>query len=151
MKRKEFEQVFIPYNENGKEIWITSRVRDLPEVAVTIACNLLSLDFINYVRMDDEVIIASSEFSGTRVKMPITRTYHPTAIGIELIYMAAFKTIDFSEITSPLVGHGSKMVDAVFHNFPANWTASVVFDYSEGFWGKMRAKHKDIDWLCSSG
>jgi hypothetical protein len=146
MKRKAFEQLFANHINNGKEVWIPARVRELPDIVVQIACNLLALEFIKYMRIDDEKLIASSEYTGTRVKMPITRTHHDTAIGIEIYHRADFETIDFSEINSPITGCGSAMVDAVLKNFPADWTASV-FDYSGGFWDKIKDKYAHIKWL----
>ena len=39
------------------------------------------------------------------------------------------------------------MVDAIFKDFPKDWQATVVMDWSNGFWDRMIEKHKNIDWM----
>jgi phosphoribosylaminoimidazole (AIR) synthetase len=50
VKRKEFEKLFATFNENGKQIWVIGRVKDLPKPIVNMALNLSALDFIKYIR-----------------------------------------------------------------------------------------------------
>ncbi len=86
MKRKEFEKLFSPFNESGKQIWIISKVKELPLPIVKMALNLAALDFIKYVRISDETLAASSENYPNRPKVPITHMNHDTAIGIQILY-----------------------------------------------------------------
>src|ERR1035437_1175592 len=147
IKRKEFENIFLPFNENGKQVWVISRVKELPEEIVKMAFNLATLDFIRYVRICDETLAASSENYHNRPKVPITHMNHDTAIGIQILYSTSYKTVDFFDINSPIKGNGSKMVDAVFKDFPKDWQAAVVLDWSDGFWDKMKEKYKKIEWI----
>lgn len=147
MKRKEFEKLFLSFNESGKQIWVIGRVKELPLPIVKMALNLAALDFIKYVRICDETLAASSENYPNRPKVPITHMNHDTAIGIQILYSKHIKYIDFFDINSPKKGNGSKMVDAIFKDFPEDWQAAIVMDWSGGFWDKMKEKYKNIEWM----
>lgn len=147
MKRKEFEKEFLTYNENGKQVWVITKVKELPPEIVAMAKNLADLDFIKFVRVSDESLSASSENYPNRPKVPITHINHDTAIGIQILYSTDYKTIDFFDINSPVKGNGSKMVDAILKDLPKDWQPAVVMDWSDGFWDKMKEKYKNIEWL----
>ena len=147
IKRKEIENIFLPIQQNGKEIWLIHKVKELPIEFVNMAIRLSSLDFIKHIRLTDDSISASSEVEGKRIKVPVTKPDHPSAIGIKIYFHKSYKIIDFDEINSPTKGNGSKMVDAVLANFPNNWQAAVAMDWSGGFWNKMKEKHKTIEWV----
>ena len=147
IKRKEFERQFLSLNENGKQIWVISRVKELPVEIVKMALQLAELDFLKYIRICDETLSASSESYPNRPKVPITHMDHPTAIGIQILYNTAYKTIDFFDINSPIKGNGNKMVDAILKGFPKDWRPAVVMDWSNGFWGAMEKKYKNLEWL----
>lgn len=112
-----------------------------------MAKNLAELDFLKFIRISDESLSASSENYPNRPKVPVTHMNYDTAIGIQILYSTNYKTIDFFEINSPIKGHGSKMVDAIFKDFPDDWQMAVVMDWSEGFWDKMKEKHNKIEWI----
>jgi len=38
------------------------------------------------------------------------------------------------------------MVDAVLTDFPKDWQPSVLMDWSNGFWDKMKVKYSDLEW-----
>lgn len=147
MKRKEFENEFLTYNENGKQVWVITKVKELPKEIVIMAKNLADLNFIKFVRVSDESLSASSENYPNRPKVPITHMNHDTAIGIQILYSTDYKAIDFFDINSPVKGNGSKMVDAILKDLPKDWQPAVVMDWSDGFWDKMKEKYKNIEWL----
>ena len=145
--RKEFEKIITQYNKKGKQIWVITRIKKLPVEIVEMAIRLADLAFIKYVRICDETLSASSENYPKRPKVPITHMNHETAVGIQVLYSTTYKTIDFYDINSPIKGHGSKMVDAILKDFPADWQPAVVMDWSNGFWDKMKEKYKNIEWI----
>jgi hypothetical protein len=145
--RKEFEAYFAPFNESGTQIWVISRAKKLPTEIVKIAVRLTKLDFINYVRICDETLAASSENYPKRPKVPITNMNHETAIGIQIIYSTEYKTINFFDINSPKKGFGGKMVDAVFNDFSKDWRPAVAMDWSNGFWDNMKEKYRQEEWI----
>jgi len=147
LTKKEFEKKFILYNENGTQIWVILRIKKLHAEIVKMATRLADLDFINYVRICDETLAASSENYPNRPKVPITKVNHETAIGIQIIYSTEYKTIDFFDINSPKKGFGGKMVDAVFKDFSDDWQPAVVMDWSNGFWDRMKEKYRKGEWL----
>lgn len=147
MKRKEFEKEFFTYNENGKQVWVITKVKELPIEIVTMAKNLADLDFLKFIRISDESLSASSENYPNRPKVPVTHMNHDTAIGIQILYSTDYKTIDFFDINSPVKGKGNKMVDAILKDFPKDWQPAVVMDWSDGFWDKMKEKYNNIEWL----
>lgn len=65
---------------------------------------------------------------------------HETAIGVQILYSLSYKYINFFDINSPIKGNGSKMEEAIFKDFPTDWEATVVMDWSNGFWNKMKKK-----------
>lgn len=147
LNKKEFEKIFEPYNEKGTQIWVISRIKKLPAEIVKMATRLADLDFIKYVRICDETLAASSENYPNRPKVPITNMNHETAIGIQIIYSTEYKTIDFYYINSPKKGFGGKIVDAVFKDFSEDWQPAVVMDWSNGFWDRMKEKHRKHEWI----
>jgi len=147
VKKQEFEKLFLPYKNSGKQIWVINRVKQLPDEIVKMAVRLAELDFINYIRICDETLAASSENYPKRPKVPITILNHDTAIGIMILYSPVFKTINFFEINSPVKGNGSKMVDAILKDFPKDWYPAVAIDWSNGFWDKMEKKYNKLEWI----
>jgi len=53
----------------------------------------------------------------------------------------------FYDINSPKKGFGGKIVDAVFKDFSEDWQPAVVMDWSNGFWDRMKEKHKKHEWI----
>lgn len=147
VKRKEFEKLFMPLNENGKQIWIIGRVKELPLQIINMALNLAALDFIKFINISDDSLAASSENYPNRPKVPVTYMNHETAIGVKILYSFSYKYINFFDINSPIKGNGSKMVEAILKDFPKDWQATVVMDWSDGFWDKMIEKYDNIEWI----
>lgn len=147
IKRKDFEKTFLPLTIKGKQIWVISRVKQLPYEIIEIVLRLADLDFIKYVRICDETIAASSENYPKRPKVPITNMNHDTAIGVQILYSLSHKYINFFDINSPIKGNGNKMVDAILKDFPKDWQPTVVMDWSNGFWDRMIEKHHGLNWI----
>ena len=147
LKKKEFEKSFLSFNDGGTQIWVISRVKQLPIKIVNMAIRLAELDFIRYVRICDETLAASSENYPNRPKVPITHMNHDTAIGIQILYSPTYKTVDFFDINSPIKGNGSKMADAILQDFPKDWQPTVTMDWSNGFWDKMKEKYDHLEWM----
>jgi len=112
-----------------------------------IALNLSQIDLIRLIRISKGNIWASSEIKNGRIKMPITQIDHPTAVSISLLIDYEIMDVQFFEINSPVRGYASKLVEAVLKNLPKSWSATVVMDWSGGFWEKMIQKHKRIEIL----
>lgn len=147
MKRKEFNKVFLPYNESGTQIWVITRVKELPDEIVQMAVNLAKLDFIKYVRLCDETLAASNRNYTKRPKVPMTFVNNETASGIHLLYDTQYKTIDFFDINSPTEGHDEQMVKAVFTDFPKGWKPVVIMAWSKKFWDRMEKKYSHLNWF----
>ena len=147
IKKGEFNKLFLTYNDNGKQIWVISRVKQLPIEIINMATRLAQLDFINYVRICDKILAASSENYPNRPKVPITHMNHDTAIGIQVMYSPTYKTIDFYDINSPVKGNGGKMADAILQDLPKDWQPTVTMDWSNGFWDKMKEKFDQLEWM----
>ena len=147
IKRKDFNKIFAPYNDEGTQIWVITRVKKLHPLIVDMALRLADLEFIKYVRICDETLAASSENYPKRPKVPITHMNHETATGVQILYYISHKTIDFFDINSKQKGNGSKMVDAILKDFPTDWSPAIVFDWSDGFWDKMIEKYNSLNWI----
>ncbi|GAB2634662.1 hypothetical protein [Belliella aquatica] len=147
LKRKEFEAMFLPFKKSGTQIWVITKIKELPIELIRFAINLAELDFIKFIRIDANGIAASSENYPNRPKVPITQMTHSTAIGIEVLYDLRYKIIDFFDINSPIKGHGGKMAEAILKDFPEGWQPLVFNDWSDGFWDKIKEKYKHLDWM----
>lgn len=147
IRRNDFEETFLPLTSKGKQVHVISRVKQLRYEIVAIALRLADLDFIKYIRICDETLAASSENYPNRPKVPITNPDHETATGVQILYSLSYRYINFFEINSPIKGNGSKMVDAILTDFPAHWHPTVVMDWSNGFWDKMKEKYNHLDWI----
>ena len=100
------------------KITVSSTVKAVHPVARQIADNLSAIYAIRFAKISPELLRASSEVSEGRLETPVTKTGHPTAIGVSLIFDAPYKTVQFYEITSATKGYGAKMVDAVLRALP---------------------------------
>lgn len=127
------------------KITVSSKVRAVHPVAQQIAENLSTIDAIRCIKILPEFLKASSDVSEGRLKTPVTKPGHPAAIGVSLIFDAAYKTVQFYEITSARKGYGSKMVAAVLRALPEGWSGVVVMDWSGGFWEKMSEKYESLE------
>jgi hypothetical protein len=133
---------------NGKTITVATKVKTIHPVVDAIVKNLCEIDLIQYVRISQEDIQASNEIIiKGRIKIPVSTTGHPSAVGVHLILDFAHNTIQFHEINSAVKGYGEKMVRAVMIALPNDWEACVVMDYSEGFWERMAEKYDIIEVL----
>lgn len=149
LKRKQFEELIRPINKTNTQLWVITKIKELPKPVVDIAIQLAKLDFINYVRITADMIEASSDNYPNRPKVPVVHSDFDKATGIQIIYDVNYKSIDFFDINSSQKGNGSKMVEAVFENLPKEWRPSIINDWSDGFWDKMIVKHKDWNWITS--
>lgn len=147
IKRKEFEAMFLPFEQSGTQLWVITKIKELPLEIIQFALNLAALEFIKFVRIDAYAIAASSENHSKRPKVPVNQMHHPTATGIELLYDLIDKTIDFYDINSPIKGNGGKMAEAILKDFPEGWQPLVFNDWSNGFWGSVKEKYKHLDWI----
>ncbi len=130
---------------NGKTIFVATKVKTIRPVVDAIVRNLCEIDLIQYVRVSQEDIQASNEIKiKGRIKIPVSTTGHPSAVGVHLILDFATDTIQFHEITSAVKGYGEKMVQSVMTALPDNWEACVVMDWSDGFWERMAEKYDRI-------
>ena len=129
----------------GKTIFVATKVKTIHPVVDAIVKNLCKIDPIQYVRISQEDIQASNEIKiKGRIKIPVSTTGHPSAVGVHLIMDFAPNTIQFFEITSAVKGYGEKMVQVVVTAIPDDWEAAVVMDYSDGFWDRMSEKYDKI-------
>lgn len=126
------------------KIKVARTVKAVHPVVRRIAENLSAIDAIRFVKISPGFLRASSEVSEGRLKTLVTKTGHPTGIGVSLILDAAYKAVQFYEITSATKGYGTKMVDAVLRALPEGWGGVVVMDWSGGFWEKMREKYENL-------
>ena len=111
---------------------------------VDIVNNLAEIDPIKFIKISPDFLQASSEITENRLKNSITKPGHPTAIGISLIIDFVYNDIQFYEITSAIKVYGGKMVEAVLKDLLKDWRGVIVMDWSDGFWDKMKKKHKNL-------
>jgi hypothetical protein len=129
----------------GKTIFVATKVKRIHPVVDRVVTNLCEIDLINYVRVTKEDIYASNEIKITgRTKTPVSTPGYPSAVGVHLILDFTLDGIQFFEITSAVKGYGERMVKAVVTAIPDGWKATVVMDYSDGFWDKMSEKYDKI-------
>lgn len=143
MRKKKFN-IFNLVGDKA-EIKISASVKEIHPVVEIIASKLATLDFINFIRITPENLLASSELTEGRFKTPVTKPDHPTATGVQLIIDRAFNVVQFYEITSSVQGCGGKMVDAVMKALPEDWQGAVVMDWSQGFWDKMEQRYSNLN------
>lgn len=129
------------------DIFVSNKIKKIDPVVEKITKNLSEIEIIKFIRIKPDFIQASSEVTEGRVKTPITKPDHPTAIGLSLIIDFAYNNVQFYEINSAVKGYGKKMVDAVFKSLPKNWSGVVVIDWSDGFWNKMQKSYKSLEIL----
>ncbi|MDO9535516.1 MAG: hypothetical protein Q7J85_09360 [Bacillota bacterium] len=133
--------------DKNTKIWALKKVKTIQPIVENTVKSLAELDIIKYIRITGDSIQASSELGGNKLKVPITKSFHPTVVGIQLIYDYEFKVMQIMEINSAIKGWGEKMVIASIKNIPKDWEVALVFDWSDGFWDKMEQKYNHVRWL----
>jgi hypothetical protein len=129
------------------EIMISKKIQKLHPIVENISSNLARIEPIRFIKISTDFLQASSEVTKGRVKIPVTKSGHPSAIGVSLIIDFAFKDIHFFEMNSPLKGYGGMMVEAVLKNLPKGWSGVVAMDWSNGFWDKMKERYENLEIL----
>jgi len=147
IKCRDFKKTFSEISTENKKIWAIGKIKELHKDVIDISVRLANLDFINYVKITNETIIASNEIKGTNNKNPISTMNHTTAVGVEILYHCDSKILHFYEINSPIKGNGDKMISAILTNLPKDWKLYVTMDWSGGFWKKMKEKYSDREWV----
>lgn len=138
MKRKELLDNF---DRLGKDLTILGAYKDIEPINVEILLSLSQLHFLEFFRLKDEYVVASTAKHGKEIP---TRPGHESASGVFVLIDNDYKTISFHEINSIQTGHGSSMVAAVMKTLPKNWQAAVIMDYSYGFWENMKRRYDQI-------
>ncbi len=134
-------------NDKDVTVWTLKKVKTIPSLAENTAKSLAALEAIKFIRITEDSIQASSELAGNKRKIPETKPFHPTAVGIYLLYDFEYKVMQIMEINSAIKGWGEKLVQASLNNLPQDWEVALVFDWSSGFWDKMEEKYTHVRWL----
>jgi hypothetical protein len=77
---EDFEMV-----EHKAKITISRKIKKLHPVVKSIVNNLATIEPIRFIKILLDFLQASSEVTKGRIKTPITKPGHPTAIGVSLI------------------------------------------------------------------
>jgi len=134
-------------NDKDTTIWALKKVKTIHPIIDDATKNLAELSIIQYIRIADNEIQASSELTGNKRKIPATKAFHPSAVGIHLAYDFEYKVMQIMEINSAIKGWGEKLVRASLNNLPQDWEVALVFDWSNGFWDKMEQKFNHVRWM----
>ncbi len=132
---------------NDTTIWKLKKVKAIDPIIDDAVNSLAELEIIKYVRVTDNSIQASNELAGNKRKLPVTEPFHPTAVGIYLLYDFEYKVVQIMEINSAIKGWGEKMVQVSLNNLPQDWEVALLFDWSSGFWDNMEEKFNHIRWM----
>ena len=130
---------------NGKSVYVASRLKEINPLADRIVKQLVCIDKIEYIWVGHDRILASNEvkIEGSR-KKPITTPGHPTAIGFDLIIDIPYKTVQFYEIASSVKGYGEAMLKAVLAALDPDWEVVIGLDFSMGFWDVMAERYEQV-------
>lgn len=77
---------------------VSKKVKTLHPVVKNIAENLAQIGAIKFIRILPDFLQASSEATDGRIKLPITKPGHPTAVCVSLIIDSTLKEAQFFEI-----------------------------------------------------
>lgn len=129
---------------DGNRIFKATNVKNPHSVFLDLAKNLSHIDILNYIKIYNNRICASSQLSTDKKKHPITTMDQEGVIGVELLIDPENSTVQFYSLASTEKGYGRKIVDAVVRGTPENWNLVVVMDTSGGFWDKMLEEYPRI-------
>ena len=128
-------------------IWTLKKIKTINSMIKNIVKEIAKIEAIKFIRITEDAIQSSNELEGNKIKIPVTKPFHPTAIGVHLIFDFKLKTMEFYEMNSAQKGWGEKMVKASLSALPKDWKVMLVYDWSEGFWDKMMQKYNKLKWL----
>ena len=146
-ERELISQLIEDLGKKDKQVWTLKKVKAVHPIIECSARELGKLKPIQFIKLKEDEIIASNEVEGTKIKNPVAKPFHPTAIGVHLIYAFKEKTLEFSELNSAIKGWGEKMIKAGLISLPKDWQVLLVFDWSKGFWKRIQQKHPQVEWL----
>lgn len=145
IEKKEFGKVFDPLKVKTN-IRILTKVNYIPKSIVAMVSRLASLNFIEYILISDDKIEASN-LTKHKLKIPVTDSYYPKAIGISILYNVERYYIDFDDIVFQSELEAETLIDAILIDFPSDWEAGSFWDTSKGVLDKMKLKYKNINWI----
>jgi hypothetical protein len=130
---------------NGKSVFVASRVKRIDPLVDKIIRNLVCIDKIEYIWVGHDRIKVSNEIKleGSR-KKPITTPGHPTAIGFDLFIDLPVKSVQFYGIASSTKGYGETMLKAVLEALNPDWEVIIGMDFSMGFWDVMAERYDQV-------
>jgi len=146
-ERELLSQLIKDFEKEGKRVWALKKMKAVHPIIECSARELGKLEPIRFIKLKEDEIIASNEVEGIKIKNPVAKPFHPTAIGVHLIYDFKSKTLEFSQLNSAIKGWGEKMVKAGLVSLPKDWKVLLVFDWSNGFWKRMQQKYPHVHWL----
>lgn len=144
---KSLELLIKDLNVEGKEIWALKKIKTVDPIVMNCVRELSKIEPLKFIKITVDGILASNITEGDMGRKPIAEPFHSAAIGVHLIYDFQYKTMEFYEINSAAKGWGDKIVGAALRTLPYDWHPTIVMDYSDGFWEKMRSKYNSFDWL----
>ncbi len=66
--------------ESKVKIKLSKKIKEIHPIVKHIVNNLAELNYIHFIRLTPESLQASNEVTKGRIKIPVTKPDHPTAI-----------------------------------------------------------------------
>ena len=67
------------------DLFISNKIKKIHPIVEKLTKNLSEIELIKFIRIKPDMILASSDVTEGRVKIPITKPDHPTVVGLSLI------------------------------------------------------------------
>jgi hypothetical protein len=129
---------------DGKRIFKAANIKRPHPVFLDLAESLSQIDTLHFIKIYNDRLCASNLLSTDRKKRPVTTMNVEGIVGVELIIDPDISTVQFYSLASQQQGYGRKIVDAVVHGTPDDWSLVVVMDWSGGFWDRMLQEYPQL-------
>ncbi len=149
--KKEWDSLFKDKLINDTRISVKTKAKELPKFIVEMALELSKLEYIKYIQLCDELLLASSMNYLKRPKIPrlLPRLKPQTeeAVGVEILYDLDCQEIDFIELCEVEEGQIFELLDAILAKLPENFIPVRDWYWSEEFLGAVQKRYDSYDWL----
>ena len=129
---------------DGERIFKATNVRKIHPVYLELSKSLSTIEILKFIKIYNGRLCASNFLSENKKKEPIVKVGEENIVGVELLIDVSNKNIQFYSITSSIRGYGQKIVSSIVSATPKDWSLCVVFDWSGGFWEKMKKEYPQI-------
>lgn len=157
LTKKELDLLFKEKMINKTQIWVKTKVKELPKFIVEMALELSKLDYINYIQLCDELLTASNMNYPNRPQVPKLqpqiRPNYQQPLGVEISYDLVMEEVAFQELffteknSAEAETQVKEMMLAILTNMPKDYQSVQDVWWNNEFLENIKDEFSNYNWL----